>query len=250
MEFENKVVLITGAGSGMGEVTAILFAKEGANVVIVDMFEDRAQKTAEQCKQFGKKVLVIKADISKADDIENVMKKTIDTFGKLDVLVNNAAMLKSVKILDGTIMDSLDDLIRTNFRSVVHFTTLAAPHLAKTKGCIINNSSVGSVSVRSGPLFSSYCATKAAVDSFTKSSALQLGEVGVRVNAVNPGPVRTNFLDNSGIPIEWEHFAKATALGRSSHPSEVANLIVYLASEKAAGITGACYLIDNGQSIK
>ncbi|CAH0595535.1 unnamed protein product [Chrysodeixis includens] len=250
MGFENKVVLITGAGSGIGEATAKLFAKEGADVVVVDINEDRAHNTGDQCKEYGKRVCVIPADISKPEDVEKVMKKTIDRFGKLDVLVNNAAILAAVKILDGSILKSFDNLVNTNLRSVVHFTTLAAPHLVETKGCIINTSSVGSVSVRSGPLFSSYCAIKAAVDSFTKSSALELGEVGVRVNAVNPGPVRTNFLNDSGVPIQWDHFAAATVLNRCCQPNEVANLIVYLASEKAVGITGACYLIDNGQSIK
>ncbi|XP_026740310.1 uncharacterized protein LOC113502809 [Trichoplusia ni] len=250
MGFENKVVLITGAGSGIGEATAKLFAKEGADVVVVDINEDRVQNIGHQCRAYGKKVLVIQADVSKSDEIERVMKKTIDTFGKLDVLVNNAAKFAAVKILDSSLMDSFDDIMNTNLGAVVHFTTLAAPHLAKTKGCIVNTSSVGSTTVKGGIMFSLYFASKAAIDSFTKSSALELGEVGIRVNAVNPGPVRTNLLADSGIPLEWDHFAPATVLGRISYPGEVANMIVYLASEKAVGITGACYLIDNGHSIK
>lgn len=249
MKFENKVVLVTGSGSGIGEAVAILFAKEGANVVIVDCNEETANETGEKCKEFGKSVLVIKSDISKPEEAKNAIDRTIDKFGHLDVLINNAGIVRQGDILSGTIMNTYDEVLNTNLRSVVLMTSMSSTYLTKTKGCIINTSSVLSTEVLKGRKYPAYTISKVGIDVFTRLSAAELGPLGVRVNAVNPGPVYTNLLSNAGLHTDWDNHTKATTLRKGSDPQEVAELIVYLASDKARSITGGTYLIDNGKSL-
>ena len=249
MSLKNKVAVVTGAGSGIGEATALLFAEEGAQVVIVDFNEGRANATAEKCEQFSSKALVVIADVSKKEDDEKVIKETIDKFGRIDVLVNIAGTVKDGKILDGTILDCYDEIMDTNLRSVITLTSLAAPHLVKTKGCIVNMSSVSSTEFRAGSPYPSYCVSKAAVDCFTRASAFELAPSGVRVNVVNPGPVDTDILVHAGVSGSMKAAATATALKKISQPKEVANLVLFLASDKASSITGASYLIDNGMAL-
>lgn len=249
MNFLNKVVLVTGAGSGIGEATAMLFAKKGADVVIVDINKDNAAQTATKCETFGKRVLVLQTDVTKTEEVKSAINRTIEEFGQLDVLVNNAGIIRQDTVLSGTIMNTYDQVMNTNLRAIVEMTTMAAPHLIKAKGCIVNTSSIASKSIQKGSLYPAYTMSKAGVDCFTRLAALELATSRVRVNAVNPGPVSTNLLKNANLPGNFEDYAKATALGRISDPTEVARLIVYLASNKAKGITGSTYCIDNGLSL-
>ncbi|XP_026740307.1 uncharacterized protein LOC113502806 [Trichoplusia ni] len=250
MSFENKVVLVTGSGSGIGEATVKEFAKNGANVIIVDINNERTENVAEICKQFGNKVLGITADVTKFEEAENILKETIDTFGRLDILINNAGILgQPSSILQGTILDQYDHIMNTNLRSVVVMTTLFAPHLIKTKGCIVNISSVASTDTRCGKAFPACCIAKTGLDSFTRLSALEFASSGVRVNSVNPGPVRTNLMADSGISGDWEKVGEKTALGKTADPEEVASLIVYVCSDRATSITGVTYVIDNGMAL-
>ncbi|XP_022831897.1 uncharacterized protein LOC111360250 [Spodoptera litura] len=249
MSFANKVALITGSGSGIGAATALSFAEEGAHVVIVDCSEERANSTAEKCKHFGNKVLIITADVSKKEDLKKIIKNTIEEFGRLDILVNNAGTIKEGKILDGTLMDTFDDIMNVNLRAAVLLTCLAAPHLIEAKGCIINTSSITGIEARTGYGYPSYTVSKAALNHFTRVSAMEFASSGVRVNAVNPGPCTTNILVHAGIPGSFEEMAGLTALKKVCEPVEVANLILYLASDKAKSITGCCHLIDNGMAL-
>ncbi|XP_075984034.1 meso-2,3-butanediol dehydrogenase-like [Anticarsia gemmatalis] len=249
MSFKNKVVLITGSGSGMGEATAILFAKEGADVVIVDIKEDTAKKTGEECRKFDNKVLVINADISNDVQAKNTIDATIKNFGKLDVLVNNAGIVRKGKLIDGNIMDTFDEVLNVNLRAVVSMTSLATPHLIATKGCIVNVSSVAANVPQKGSTYPAYAVSKAGVDSFTKLAALELAPSGVRVNAVRPGPVHTNILAYANEPGIWDELDEATALKKDLEASEIADLIVFLASDKAKSITGVSYTIDNGMCL-
>lgn len=248
--FENKVVLITGAGSGMGAATAMLFAEKGANIVIVDLNVEGANETAEKCKEFGKKVLVVKADVSKDEEAKNVIEETINTFGKLDVLVNNAGIIRKGQLLTGNIMDTYDLLMNNNLRSVVLMTSLATPYLIKTKGNIVNNSSIASHAMHVGVPIPIYTVSKAGVDMFARLTAAELAASGVRANVVCPGPVYTNVLKNSGLDgLKTDDFIDSTALKRISEPHEVAELIVYLASDTAKSITGSVIYIDNGMTL-
>ncbi|KAI5633650.1 enoyl-(Acyl carrier protein) reductase domain-containing protein [Phthorimaea operculella] len=250
MSFKNKVVLVTGASSGIGAATAILFAKEGADVSMVGRNQKKLDAVAAKVATVGKTPLVINADVSKDDDVKRIITKTISNFGKLDVLVNNAGFTIPGTILDGKVLESYDAVMSVNVRAVINVTTLAAPHLAATKGNIINVSSVASLLTPSRPDFIAYYVSKAALDHFTRGAALELASSGIRVNSVNPGPVKTDFMENANINIKFDDFASVTPLKRVSDSEEIAELIMYLAGEKARGITGSVYVTDNGYCLK
>ncbi|KAM3956787.1 3-oxoacyl-[acyl-carrier-protein] reductase FabG-like [Aphomia sociella] len=247
MSFANKVVIVTGASSGIGAATAVLFAKEGASVVLVGRNESKLSNVAEQCAGSGNTPLIVKAEMSNDDDVRNIINETIDKFGKLDVLVNNAGMTVFGGILNGNFLKAYDETMAVNTRAVVHLTVLAAPHLIETKGNIINVSSIAGKKVFTGMDNKAYEVSKAALDHFTRGAALELASTGVRVNIVSPGPVITDFLDNCGMGIlSWDAVGSSLPLNRCSEPEEIANIILYLASENAKGITGSDYVCDNG----
>ncbi|CAH0595531.1 unnamed protein product [Chrysodeixis includens] len=246
MSFKNKVVLITGASAGIGATTAVEFAKDGADVAIVGRNEAKLKEVAQQCQKFGVKVLTIKADISKENEASTIVKQTVDKFGKLDILVNNAGILKKVEISAPELLSVYDEVINTNLRAVIQLTNLAAPYLVKTKGNIINISSGASKTFLQNSAVTIYGLSKAALDHFTKGTALELGPKGVRANIVAPGPVRTAMMDANG----GEENKNITVLDRVSEPEEVADVIKFLASDKARGVTGAYYTVDNGVVIK
>ncbi|XP_013145893.1 PREDICTED: uncharacterized oxidoreductase YxbG-like [Papilio polytes] len=251
MAFNNKVVIITGSSSGIGAATAITFAKEGASVVIVGRNEEKMKNVSNKCESFGKKPLVVKADVSNDADAKRIIDETINKFGKLDILVNNAGISEENDITGDDFMTSFDRIMNVNLRSVVYLTHLAIPHLIKTKGNIINISSVAGLSILGTSAFLSYCTSKAGLNHFSRGVALKLAEHGVRVNIVSPGPVRTDILENPAITnFNWDHFEANTALKRVSDPEEIADLILFLASDKARGITGSNFVSDNGLLVK
>lgn len=250
MSFSNKVVLVTGGSSGIGAASAILFAKEGANVAIVGRNEDKLKNIADKCEEFGKRPLVVLADVSKDEDAKRIIKETVDAFEKIDVLVNSAGMTKFGSILDGKILEVYDEVMSVNLRSIIHLTALAAPYLVKTKGNIVNVSSTGGVLVPSVPQFIPYCVSKAGLEHFTRGAALELSTAGVRVNAIRPGPVRTDMIENSGFPGTWDTFKARTALNRVAEAEEIADLIMFLASDKAKSVTGSVYTSDNGYLLR
>ncbi|XP_045454139.1 estradiol 17-beta-dehydrogenase 8-like [Melitaea cinxia] len=247
MDFKKKVVIITGASSGIGAQSAIAFSKAGAQVVMIGRNETKLREVASKCTN----PLVIRADIAIDDDAKRIINETIKTFGQLDVLVNNAGLSNSLgSILEGDLMKSYDSIMSVNLRAVVYLTNLAAPHLIKSKGNIINISSVAGYLSPFSPQAISYCVSKAAVNHFTVCAAVELGAHGVRVNGICPGPVRTDFIANANYKSSWDHYTKYTVLGRVSEPDEIADLIMFLASNKAKGITGSNYVSDNGVMIK
>ncbi|XP_049878988.1 A-factor type gamma-butyrolactone 1'-reductase (1S-forming)-like [Pectinophora gossypiella] len=250
MSFSNKVVLVTGASSGIGAATAILFAKEGANVAIVGRNQTKLTKISEECEKHGKMPLVINADVSKDEEAENIIKQTVEKYGRLDVLVNSAGISKFGSILDGKIVPVYDEVMNTNLRAIINLTTLSAPYLVESKGNVVNISSTGAELVPKVPQFIPYCVSKAALEHFTRGAALELSSSGVRVNVVRPGPVRTDMIENSGFPGTWDTFKAGTALDRVSEPMEIAELVLFLASEKAKGITGSVFTSDNGYLLK
>ncbi|XP_059046919.1 3-oxoacyl-[acyl-carrier-protein] reductase FabG-like [Achroia grisella] len=245
MSFANKVVVVTGASSGIGAAAAVQFAKEGANVVLIGRNESKLKNVSEKCASSGK-TLIIKAEVTNDDDAKRIINETIDKFGQIDVLVNNAGMGVNGGILSGNILKAYDQTMAVNMRAVVHLTALAAPHLVKTKGNIVNISSIAGKIASAGD-FTPYAISKAALDHFTRGAALELAPSGVRVNGISPGPVRTDFLENAGINvISWDNMGALVPLKRCSEPDEIADIILYLASDRAKGVTGSDFVSDNG----
>ncbi|KAM3967285.1 putative oxidoreductase TM_0325 [Aphomia sociella] len=252
--FTNKVVLITGASSGIGAETAVEFAKLGANLVLTGRNKDNLDNVSKQCETISPKQLkplIIIADMNKENDVENIIKITLDNFKKLDVLVNNAGILEAGTI-ETTSLAQYDRVMNTNVRGPYHLTMLAAQHLIETKGNIVNVSSVAGL--RSFPNVLAYCMSKSALDQFTRCVALELAPKGVRVNAVNPGVITTGIHkkgDGSMNDEQYEAFLKKCAdthaLGRPGDAKEVASVIVFLASEAASNITGATLPVDGGR---
>lgn len=251
MDFNNKVIVITGASSGIGAAAALLYAKQSAKVVLVGRNEESLNKVAKQCEDTkGFKPLVIKAELSNDDDVQSIVTKTIEQFGHIDVLVNNAGVGTRGSIFDG--VELLDRAIATNLRAVYHLTSLAAPHLIKTKGNIVNVSSVAALRPIKDVDYLPYCVSKAALDQFTRCVALELGRHGVRVNSVNPGGTRTPFAETAGFSKQqlselYKKRNESYPLGKMAESEEVADLILYLSSDRARSITGSIYVIDNGE---
>lgn len=251
MDFKDKVVLITGASSGIGAGTAELFAARGAWLVLVGRNEQNLAKTAAKCKPThdAPNPLQLIADVTNEADVVRVIAETIKAFKKLDVLVNNAGILDQGSIETAT-LEQYDRVMTTNVRSVFHLTLLAVPHLIKTKGNIVNVSSV--CGIRSFPNVLVYNLSKSALDQFTKCTALELAAKGVRVNAVNPGVIVTDIHKRGGMDDETynnylEHSKTTHALGRAGDVLEVAESIAFLASERASYTTAVLLPVDGGR---
>ncbi|KOB75772.1 Short-chain dehydrogenase [Operophtera brumata] len=254
MSFQNKVVLVTGASSGIGAATAIAFAAQGASVSLVGRNETKLAQIAKICEQKGSKPLVIAADVTNDADAKRIMNDTVKHYGTLDVLVNNAGIFAPTSIFSPDALEGFDRIMTTNLRSIVQLTHLAVPHLVKSKGNIVNVSSIVSLGILFDHSFA-YNTSKAGMDHFTRSVALELSKHGVRVNTVNPGQVKTDITQNAGIPKEQEvvmmaAIAKSTPLQRMGAPEEIADLIMFLSSDKARGITGSTFVSDNGSLLK
>lgn len=249
MDFNDKVVLITGASSGIGAATAIYFSKQLAKLVLVGRNENNLKRIGMYCeKSNGIKPLCITADVTEDLDVERVIKETVDNYGKLDVLINNAGII-GMGGLKNSNMEIYDKVMSTNMRSVYHLTMLATPHLVESKGCIVNVSCIASTKPSTMAL--AYNISKAALDHFTKCVALELASDGVRVNSINPGFVKTNLLKGIGLTEDQlELFVKNVVgnmpLKKPVEGDEVASLIAFLASDKAKSITGSNYTIDGG----
>ncbi|XP_050362825.1 3-oxoacyl-[acyl-carrier-protein] reductase FabG-like [Nymphalis io] len=247
MSFKNKVVIVTGASSGIGASASIMFSKEGAHVVMVGRNETKLAAVAAQCSS----PLVVPADVANDDDARRIIDQTINKFGKIDVLVNNAGLsVENGGILGNDMMKAFDTVINVNLRAVVHLTILAAPYLVKTKGNIVNISSISGIMPPFGPGMTNYYVSKAALNHFTVSAATELSPLGVRVNTISPGPVRTDFMENAKSALTWDDFPPMTLLNRVSEPEEVADLILYMASDRTKSVTGSNYVTDNGMLIK
>ncbi|CAL7943544.1 unnamed protein product [Xylocopa violacea] len=249
MSFTGKVVLITGASSGIGAATAIEFSQLGALLSLTGRNVQKLNEVAAQCK--SSKPLIITGELTNEADAQNIVQSTIKHYGKLDILVNNAGILESGSI-ENTSLEQYDRIFNINVRSVYNLTMLAVPYIVKNKGNIVNVSSV--CGLRSFPGVLAYCMSKSSIDQFTRCVALELAPKQVRVNAVNPGVIVTNLHKSSGLSDEqlktfFERSKETHALGRSGDASEVAKAITYLASDDASFITGETLSVDGGRHI-
>ncbi|KAJ6636306.1 3-oxoacyl-[acyl-carrier-protein] reductase FabG [Pseudolycoriella hygida] len=247
MAFTGKVVLITGASSGIGAETAKKLAAQGARLILSGRNVESLNSVAE--KWGANNAFVVPADVTKESDNENLISETIKKYNRLDVLINNAGILESGTI-ETTSLEQFDRVMSTNIRSIYSLTMLAVPHLIKTQGNIVNISSVNGI--RSFPGVLAYNISKAAVDQFTRCVALELALKNVRCNSVNPGVTVTNLHKRSGMNDEayakfLEHSKTTHALGRPGQVSELADAISFLASDAASFITGASLPVDGGR---
>jgi NAD(P)-dependent dehydrogenase (short-subunit alcohol dehydrogenase family) len=247
----SRAVMVTGATSGIGRAVANRFADASAHVIAVGRNATVLAELAADISKRGGNVSTIELDITQENDVRRVFDETISEIGRLDVLVNAAGHIASGSI-ENTSLASWDSMMDVNLRSVFHLMQLASPHLIRTKGNIVNISSV--TGLRSFPGVLAYCVSKAGLDQLTRCAALELAAKGVRVNAVNPGVVVTEIHKRGGMSeADYEKFlehSKTThPLGRVGAPNEIADLVFYLASEQAGWITGATYQIDGGRAL-
>lgn len=247
---QDKVIMITGASSGIGRASALLFAEAGAKVIAVGRNEKELGLVRDESKDKQGTIKTYLADIRETSQVDRLLVEIVENYGDIDVLVNAAGIIGSGSI-ENTTLDEWDKMMNINVRSMFYIMQKVVPQLEKTKGNIVNVSSV--TGTRAFPNVLSYCVSKAAVDQLTRCAALELAPKGVRVNAVNPGVVVTNLHKRSGMNAEdyekfLEHGQNTHPLGRVGEASEVADLIFFLASEKAAWITGATYEIDGGRA--
>lgn len=249
-EFANKVVLITGATSGIGKATALAFSTAGAKVAAVGRNEEALTSLSDQLRAHGGQNLVLQADLAREPEADRIVSLTAEYFGSLDVLVNAAGHISSGTIENTTIVD-WDAMLNINLRAIFLLMQKATPMLIESRGSIVNVSSV--TGLRAFPGVLAYCVSKAGVDQLTRCAALELAAKGVRVNAVNPGVVVTEIHRRGGMNDEQytaflEHSKGTHPLGRVGDASEVAELILFLASSRASWITGATYSIDGGRA--
>ncbi|XP_045761899.1 3-oxoacyl-[acyl-carrier-protein] reductase FabG-like [Maniola jurtina] len=246
MNFKGKVAIVTGASSGIGAAVAIALSAEGASVAIVGRNQAKLAATAARCTN----ALAIQADVTNDDDAQRIIHQTVVTFGKIDVLVNNAGGAKLATVFDENIMAAYDFTMNVNLRAVFRITSLAVPYLMKTKGNIVNMSSVSGHGVQFSQSFISYSVSKAGLSHFGTCLAAELAPHGVRVNTITPGPVDTDILKNSGLSLKWDDLKSKTALDKVSEPQEIADLILFVASDKGKSFTGSNIFCDNGLMIK
>jgi NAD(P)-dependent dehydrogenase (short-subunit alcohol dehydrogenase family) len=249
-EWSGKVLLVTGATSGIGRATALRFLEAGAGVAAVGRKTEALDSLAEEAEGRAGKLLRLRADVTVEAEAQRALTETIEKFGRLDVLVNAAGHISNGTI-ETTSLEAWDAMMNVNLRAVFNLMRLSVPHLEATRGNIVNVSSV--TGLRSFPGVLAYCVSKAGLDQLTRCAALELAQKGVRVNAVNPGVVVTDIHKRGGMSEEayaafLEHSKRTHPLGRVGEAREVAELILYLASERAAWITGATYSIDGGRA--
>ncbi|KAJ8713150.1 hypothetical protein PYW08_008454 [Mythimna loreyi] len=244
---KDKVVIVTGAGAGIGASTAYAFAKEGAKVVVADIIEDNVKKVTKRCEEeLCAKSLGVHCDVSVDEQCKSLISDTVSKFGTIDVLVNNAGILTFGTLLNADIMEPYDKTLGINLRACVYLTMLATPYLVQTKGNVVNISSILGCTYSGNSKYMPYCISKAGLDHFMFGAALELSPCGVRVNNVCPGPVKTEIFSKAGVTGSWKEIGESFKLTDMSEPEEIADLIVYLASYKARSITGVRYYIDRG----
>ncbi|RRB09356.1 SDR family oxidoreductase [Larkinella rosea] len=242
-----RKALITGGDSGIGRAVALAFAREGADVLIAYLDEDRdAQDTIRWVEEAGRKGIAVKGDIQDEAHCQHLVQRAIDEFGQLDILVNNAAFqMNHNSFLDIT-TEEFDRTFRTNVYALFYLCKAALPHL-KPGGSIINTTSIQAYQPE--PSLFAYAATKAAIANFTKSLAKEAIEVGVRVNAVAPGPVWTPLIPSTMPEEKTKNFGEDSLLARAAQPVELAPIYVLLASQEASFITGEIYGATGGRPI-
>ena len=247
-KLQDKIALITGGDSGIGRAVAILFAKEGADVSIAYLNEEQDAQEVKRIveEEYGRRCLLLSGNIRKEKTCQKIVNDTLKKFGKLDILVNNAATQTEQKSLTDISAEQLYETFETNIFSMFWVTKYALPHLKKGS-CIINTTSV--TAYRGSPSLIDYSSTKGAILTFTRSLAGNLAEKGIRVNAVAPGPIWTPLIVSSFDKKKVASFGSDVPLKRAGEPAEVAPSYLFLASNDASYITGQVLHPNGGEIV-
>lgn len=244
-KLEGKVALITGADSGIGKAVAIAYAREGADIVVSYLNEEEdARDTARLVEEAGRKAVLVAGDISEEAHCQQLVGRTVQEFGRVDILVNNAAFQMSREHISEISSDEFDFTFRTNVYAMFYLCKAALPHM-QPGGSIINTSSIQAYQPSSELL--AYAATKGAIVNFTKGLASMVAEQGIRVNSVAPGPIWTPLIPATMPPEKVEQFGQQVPLQRPGQPAELAPPFVLLASQDGSYISGAVIPVTGGQ---
>ncbi len=252
MKLKGRVALITGAGSGMGKASALLFAKEGAKAAVVDIDRNTGEQAAALIKKNGQEAIFIQADVTKAGDVERMIKTTVDTYGKLDILFNNAGIPMSFTPIEEVKEDLWDRIMDINVKGIFLGCKYAVPIMKKQGGgVIINTASI--VAVRPRPGLSAYAASKGAAVTLTKGLAIELASFKIRVNCINPvatdTPMLPGFIGKRDLEEGRKAFIATIPMGRLAQSEDIAQAALYLASDDASMVTGAAIDVDGGRGI-
>lgn len=244
--FEEKVVLVTGGSAGIGKATALAFAREGAKVVVAARREQEGVAVVKEIQAAGGSATFVRADVAVESDVARTIAHAIKTFGKLDVVFNNAGIEGKVGPIDTLEAADFDATFGVNVRGTWLVMKHALPHLTETKGAIVNNSSVVADLGMAGTTI--YAASKGAVATLTRTAAIEFVKAGVRVNAVSPGPIETDMGSRFFGSIEnIRGFAKtAVPSGAPGVPGDVAEAVLFLASSQASFVVGQTLTVDGG----
>ena len=250
MRLADKVAIITGAGSGMGKTAALLFAAEGAKVAAADVNEGPVKETVAEIAKAGGQALALRADVSKAPDVERMVADAVAKFGKLDVIYNNAGIEGESAFLSNMTEEAFDRVIAINLRGVFLGMKFALPHMMKARsGSIINTASIaGLVGIKGG---AAYSAAKAGVIAMTRVAAVEYGRYNIRVNAICPGAIETPMAERirAGATPNPAAIKRISLLERMARPDEIAKVALFLASDDASFATGAPFIIDGGWTV-
>lgn len=246
--FTDKSIIVTGAGSGIGRETAMRFAREGGQVLVSDIDAARAKETTRLITEGGGLAELDITDVSRPDQLEAMVQHAVEAFGGIDVLHNNAYWAPLGQTVADTSEAEWDNTIATTLKSVFFGVQYALPHLVARRGSIVN---VASTAALVGPSrFAAYAAAKGGVAALTRSIAVDFGPTGIRCNAVAPGLIRTEatapIFEN---PDALERMTERILVGRVGEPEDIANAVLYLASDESAFVTGQTFVIDGGRLV-
>lgn len=255
---KDKVAIVTGGGSGIGQATAIKFGEQGAQVFMLDRTPENAEETKRSIEKIGGIAHVLECDVSKPDQVRQAIDQAARMAGRIDVVFANAGINGTMAPIETMEMEDWDQTMDINMRGTFATVKYAIPHMKERGGSIIITSSINGNRVFSGIGFSAYASSKAGQTAFTKMAALELARYGIRVNAVCPGAIDTNIDDNTypsddlkevQIPVQFPEGHEHPLKGKPGTSEQVANVVLFLASDEASHVTGTRIYVDGAESL-